>query len=147
MERRYQLLAPAAVMGGHYADQTLEETCPWGLDGGAKGKPAAVVFNPGKTDERHMRGKEVGYELREGDTWLLRGSGGGGYGCRRSETAEHVADDLRNGYITPTRRDPSTPLGARSPHEAGGDRRWNDRAGRRGADSGASRVSSALSAS
>ena len=105
VERRYQLLAPAAVMGGHYADQTLEETRPWGLDGGAKGKAAAVVFDPGKASERRMRGKEVGYELKEGDTWLLRGSGGGGYGRPEERDRELVVDDLRNGYVTPQAAD------------------------------------------
>lgn len=101
VERRYQLLAPAAVMGGHYADQTLEETRPWGLDGGARGKKAAVVFNPGKPDERKMRGKEVGYELREGDTWSLRGSGGGGYGPPEERDPGRLSEDLRDGYVSP----------------------------------------------
>ena len=44
-------------MCSHYADQTLEETRPWGLDGGKPGQAAAVCLNPGCPDERRIAGK------------------------------------------------------------------------------------------
>lgn len=106
IERRYELLAPHALMGGHYADQTLEETRPWGLEGGGSGKPAAVWLESPR-GERALRGKEVNYHLQRGDVLCLRSSGGGGYGRpgQRSESA--LQSDLRNGLVTPegARRD------------------------------------------
>lgn len=97
VERRYELLAPHALMS-HYTDQTLEETRPWGLDGGLPGRAAAVVLNPGRANERPLRGKEVAYVVEQGDTWLLRGSGGGGFGPPDERPRDLVEEDLRNGY-------------------------------------------------
>ena len=100
VERWYELLAPEALMGGHYADQTLEETRPWGLDGGSRGRPAAVFLNPGRPDERHMRGKEVDYEVVQGDVLVLRSSGGGGWGPPGTRDRAALARDVRDGYVT-----------------------------------------------
>lgn len=43
VERSYELLAPEADLSGHYADQTLEETRSWGVDGGGRGKRASIL--------------------------------------------------------------------------------------------------------
>jgi N-methylhydantoinase B len=115
VERRYELLAPHALMS-HYADQTLEQTRPWGLDGGLRGHAAAIVFNPGRPTERRMRGKEVAYEVEQGDTWLLRGSGGGGYGPPEERSRDMLEDDLRNGYTLPAVRSEAGVDGGRTAH-------------------------------
>ena len=43
LERSYELLAESGSVSGRYTDQTLEETRPWGVDGGLCG-PRASVF-------------------------------------------------------------------------------------------------------
>jgi N-methylhydantoinase B len=100
IERRYELLAPKALMGGHYADQTLEKTRPWGLEGGSPGRPAAVQLNPGRPEARSMRGKEVDYEIAQGDVLVLRSSGGGGWGPPAARDREALASDVHDGYVT-----------------------------------------------
>jgi hypothetical protein len=96
---RHELLAPHALMS-HHADQTLEETRPWGLDGGTLGPPAAVVLNSGAAKKRRMCGKKFGYSLEQGDVWLLRASGGGGYGQPRKRDSQLLEGDIDDGYVT-----------------------------------------------
>ena len=100
LERRYQLLAGSANVSGRYADQTREETRPWGAEGGLMGARAAVTLDPGGADEREIPGKGVDLPLRRGDTFALRSSGGGGWGDPRRRAPDHVRADLRDGYIT-----------------------------------------------
>jgi N-methylhydantoinase B len=100
VERRYELLADQAIMSGRYTDQTLEETRPWGADGGGAGARAAVTLDPGGPDEREIPGKGVDLPLRRGDTFALRSSGGGGWGDPQRRSREAVRADLRDGYIT-----------------------------------------------
>jgi len=68
--------------------------------GGLRGRTAAVVLNPGRTNERRMRGKEVGNGLEQGDVWLLRASGGGGYGPPRERDPRLLESDIEDGYVT-----------------------------------------------
>ena len=100
MERRYEMLADRANVSGRYADQTLEETRPWGAEGGLAGARAAVTLDPGGPDEREILGKGVDLPLQRGDTFALRSSGGGGWGDPRRRAREEVRADVRNGYIT-----------------------------------------------
>jgi N-methylhydantoinase B len=100
VERWYELLAPSANLSGRYTDQTLEETRPWGVDGGGRGARAAVLLNPGRPGERELTGKGVDQPLERGDILSLRGSGGGGWGDPREREREAVGEDLRQGYVT-----------------------------------------------
>ena len=100
LERRYELLADHANVSGRYADQTLEETRPWGAEGGLPGARAAVTLDPGGPDEREIPGKGVDLPLCRGDTFALRSSGGGGWGDPRRRAREQVRADVRDGYIS-----------------------------------------------
>ena len=100
LERRYELLADSANISGRYADQTLEDTRPWGAEGGLAGARAAVSLDPGGPQAREIPGKGVDLHLRRGDTFALRSSGGGGWGDPRRRAREQVRADLRDGYIT-----------------------------------------------
>ena len=100
VERRYELLADSANVSGRYVDQTLEETRPWGAEGGLEGARAAVTLDPGGPDEREIPGKGVDLPLRRGDTLALRSSGGGGWGDPRRRDTEQVRADLRDGYVS-----------------------------------------------
>ena len=100
LERWYELIAESANVSGRYADQTLEETRPWGSEGGLTGARAAVTLDPGGPDQREILGKGVDLPLRGGDTFALRSSGGGGWGDPRRRARDQVRADLRDGYIT-----------------------------------------------
>ncbi len=100
LQRRYELLADVATVSGWYADQTREDTRPWGAEGGIAGARAAVTLDPGGADEREILGKGVDLQLRRGDTFALRSSGGGGWGDPRRRARDQVRADLRDGYIT-----------------------------------------------
>lgn len=101
LERRYEILADTAEVSGWYTDQTLEETRPWGAEGGGRGARAAVTLRPGRPDEREVHGKGVGLWLRRGDTFSLRSSGGGGWGDPRRRSRDQVRADVRDGYVGP----------------------------------------------
>ena len=100
IERRYEILADTAEVSGWYADQTLDETRPWGAAGGEPGARAAVTLDPGGPDEREVHGKGVGLWLRRGDTFALRSSGGGGWGDPRRRSRDEVLADVRDGYVS-----------------------------------------------
>ena len=100
MQRLYEVLAPEALISGHYVDQTLEETRPWGVYGGSRGTLAAIAVNPGKPGERRLLGKGVDVPLKRGDVILLRSSGGGGWGAPERRDRAAVLADLKNGYVS-----------------------------------------------
>jgi len=100
LERRYEILADSAEVSGWYADQTLDETRPWGAAGGGQGARAAVTLHPGGPDRREAGGKGVGLWLRRGETFAVRSSGGGGWGDPRERPREQVRADVLDGYVS-----------------------------------------------
>jgi len=100
LERWYELLAEEALLCGRYTDQTLEETRPWGAEGGSSGARAAVLFNPGRPDAHELPGKGVDLPMRRGDVLVMRSSGGGGWGDPRRRDPQAVRADVRNGYVS-----------------------------------------------
>ena len=100
IERSYQFLGQKGVVGVHYADQTRDETRPWGLVGGMRGKPAGVTLTDAKGDERQLPSKGVNYPLRQGEILTFRSSGGGGYGPPSERSLDDLNRDLRDGYVT-----------------------------------------------
>lgn len=79
LRRDYEFLATRGVMGA-YAQQTRDDTRPWGLAGGGPGGKAAIVMNPGTEAERRLPSKVIGLTLKRGDVVRLEGAGGGGWG-------------------------------------------------------------------
>jgi len=100
VERWYEVIAPKVTMAGWYGDQTMDETRPWGFNGGAGGWRAAIVDNPGRADVRHLRARGVHIEKELGETFCLRGAGGGGWGPPNERDPQALAEDLKNGYVT-----------------------------------------------
>ena len=100
LERRYEVLAETAEVSGWYADQTLDETRPWGAAGGGPGGRAAVTLDPGGPGEREVAGRGVGLRLGRGDTFALRSSGGGGWGDPRRRAHDDVRADVLDGYVS-----------------------------------------------
>lgn len=75
---------------------------PWGVDGGLDGTPNYVeVLRPGKAPEHYSFGTDI--PLNTDDIVKVVTGNGGGFGdpARRSRAA--IADDIRNGYLTPGR--------------------------------------------
>jgi N-methylhydantoinase B len=75
--------------------------CPWGLDGGgeAHGNKVALQFG-GKWKDDFENGKVLTARLKEGDAFLLRAGGGGGFGDPFQRPPSRVAEDVRQGYVT-----------------------------------------------
>ncbi len=80
IRRDYRLLAEEAD-GMYYVEQTDPRFGPRGRDGGGSGRPGRAALRDGETGaERPLPGK--GYlRIRRGDTLILEGAGGGGYGA------------------------------------------------------------------
>jgi N-methylhydantoinase B len=73
---------------------------PKGVFGGADGKPARLVFNPGQANERELPSKVSRVVLKRGDAVRLETPGGGGYGPPAQRALDDLAEDLRDGVLT-----------------------------------------------
>ena len=72
---------------------------PWGILGGAAGKPSAFVRNPGSNHEVDLGNTDV-VHVDPGDVIRMTGAGGGGWGPPTERTAERVLTDVRRGFVT-----------------------------------------------
>jgi N-methylhydantoinase B len=74
---------------------------PWGLFGGAAGKPAEYVLNP-DTEGRRL-GSKITIDVKPGDVVSYRTCGGGGYGRAEQRDPQMVLSDVREGKVSLTR--------------------------------------------
>jgi N-methylhydantoinase B len=75
---------------------------PWGLEGGGDGTGNAVALRlNGKWKEDFPNAKVLVAALKSGDAFRLRSGGGGGHGEAFARPAEDVAEDVRQGYVSP----------------------------------------------
>ncbi len=75
---------------------------PWGLEGGGEATGNSIGLRiDGEWKEDFPNAKTVLANLKPGDAYLLRSGGGGGYGPAWERPAEIVAEDVRQGYVTP----------------------------------------------
>jgi len=72
---------------------------PFGLYGGLPGSTNYLVINEG-TDEEDVLPAKGMRQLKEGDVYTIRSSGGGGWGDPHERDATRVLDDVRNGYVS-----------------------------------------------
>ena len=70
-----------------------------GISGGGAPKPSRVILNPHRADAEELGPLET-RQLEAGDIIRFERSGGGGYGLASERTAEAVAGDVRNGYVS-----------------------------------------------
>ncbi len=80
------------------ADRHLSH--PQGLFGGLDGACARYVLNPGESTERELPSKTPYLNLEPGTLVHLQSAGGGGVGEPGTRAPDHVAEDLRNGYVS-----------------------------------------------
>jgi N-methylhydantoinase B len=100
VERWYEAIAPLTI-AGWYGDQTRDESRPWGYVGGAPGRRAAIALDPGSDHEVQLPARGLEVERRPGERFAMRGAGGGGWGPPAERDPAALADDVRNGYVTP----------------------------------------------
>jgi N-methylhydantoinase B len=74
---------------------------PWGLFGGLSGAANAMALLQGAERKALPGGKVADVVIREGDGYVLRSGGGGGYGSPIERPISMVSDDVRNGYVSP----------------------------------------------
>jgi N-methylhydantoinase B len=73
---------------------------PWALDGGCEGSANYVeILRRDGTREEHA--VVTGLAVHEGDVIRLRTANGGGFGDPRQRARDKVAEDVRNGFVTP----------------------------------------------
>ncbi len=73
---------------------------PFGLYGGHPGTTNHLVVNEGTEQQEVLPAKGM-RQLKEGDTYSIRSSGGGGWGDPLQRDLAVVLADVRNGYISP----------------------------------------------
>lgn len=75
---------------------------PWGLFDGLSGDGNSVAISRAGADkETHFpNGKALNQVLMQGDAYVLRSGGGGGYGSPLERDLEMLARDVRCGYVT-----------------------------------------------
>ena len=78
------------------------QCAPWGLDGGNAGL-ANHIHVERANGERYEKenGKLYSVQLGAGDRYVIESGGGGGFGAPSLHAASRVADDARNGYVSP----------------------------------------------
>lgn len=74
---------------------------PWGLKGGHCGEKASVFIKRAGDEGFQPLGKIDSLNVDRGDVLRILTPGGGGYGSPLERDPERVADDLRNGLVSP----------------------------------------------
>jgi N-methylhydantoinase B len=95
--REYEVLAEHAVLSMRI-DSVLNP--PWGVAGGMPAGTGRAVINPGTPHERKLAPLSDGTVLRCGDILLLETGGGGGHGDPFHRPADHVLQDVRDGFVS-----------------------------------------------
>ncbi|MBO0885871.1 MAG: hydantoinase B/oxoprolinase family protein [Acidimicrobiales bacterium] len=98
VEQAVETLVPAI-----YSAQVERTQCPpWGLLGAGAGLANAVALQrAGAGAEEHFAsGKVAPRRLAEGDRWITRTGGGGGFGDPFERDPELVLGDVRAGYVS-----------------------------------------------
>jgi N-methylhydantoinase B len=76
---------------------------PWGLMGGLEATGNQVLLRRnGEWDKERVNAKVLTAPLKPGDAYALRSGGGGGFGSPLERLPQHVADDVRQGYVSMT---------------------------------------------
>lgn len=74
---------------------------PWGLNGGLEAAGNAVALRAdGELQDDFPNAKLLTARILEGDAFIVRSGGGGGFGNPHARPAETVADDVRQGYVS-----------------------------------------------
>ena len=84
-----------------FGDGIEEEARAFGLfDGGEGSRNVAVLTEPDGS-QRGVKSKEILRDIPSGTAFFQHAGGGGGYGTPFDRPAEKVAEEVRNGFISP----------------------------------------------
>ena len=96
MSRQFVSLADTSL--SLWLERTV--TGPWGIFGGGQGAvPSAVLHLPNGEVRDLLKCSHIAFPA-ESQLHVVTG-GGGGYGRADERGADLVADDVRNGYVSP----------------------------------------------
>ena len=73
---------------------------PWGFDGGAEGREAALVYHRADGTDIQFPSMMPNRAVKAGESLTLTGTCGGGYGEAAERSPVDVAEDVRDGYIS-----------------------------------------------
>jgi N-methylhydantoinase B len=74
---------------------------PWGLEGGLEGAGNEVLLrHGGEIGSEAPNAKIYSTRLKEGDAFILRSGGGGGFGSPLKRPPARVFEDVRSGYVS-----------------------------------------------
>jgi N-methylhydantoinase B len=74
---------------------------PWGLEGGLEGAGNDVIVLRGEAGVDNLPNAKALYtRLANGDGFIMRSGGGGGFGDPRKRPVDEVVEDVRQGYVS-----------------------------------------------
>jgi N-methylhydantoinase B len=91
-----------AANGYLTAGYTRSKFPAWAMEGGAEGSPNLVEFRP-TAGEPTRYAFVSGLSTKPGDVIRVITGNGGGYGDPKRRDPKRVAEDVKNGLITPER--------------------------------------------
>ncbi|MER9281168.1 hydantoinase B/oxoprolinase family protein [Mesorhizobium sp. M0522] len=97
MEMEFKIFAPESIVTARNRDRS--RFAPWGVAGGHAGGTSTFTKNPGQLDAVDLGNADV-VTCDPGDTILIRGPGGGGYGDPLERPAETVLTDYKRGMVS-----------------------------------------------
>lgn len=95
--RAYRFLAPTNAIVINYKTRTA----PWAIDGGREGVKNTVIIHRGTPQEREVGVSDTAFEA--GGTIVNLTGGGGGWGNPFERDPARVAEDVRQGFVSPER--------------------------------------------
>jgi len=81
-------------------ETSQQKYVPWGLMGGADGKPAELSLNPGTDHAEQLPPYGSGKRLKAGDVLSWLGATAGGYGDPLERDPQKVLDDYLDEFIS-----------------------------------------------
>ena len=93
----FQAFAPNSVLTARNRDRV--RFTPWGINGGAAGKPSEFLRNPGTNREVNLGNTDV-VTVEPGDIIRITAAGAGGWGPPAEREPERVLADVRRGFVS-----------------------------------------------
>ena len=98
LEMEFQVFAPQTMVTARNRDRSVMSA--WGLAGGQSGATSRFAKNPAGPNTVELGSQDV-VLCEPGDTLLIQGPGGGGYGDPLDRPVEEVTDDIARGFVSP----------------------------------------------